>query len=440
MKKRLSAVVLLLALLFMTGQVLAQNTVSYTADVQKVVLDNGLTLLLKENPAYDIIALALLSNVGTVQDPEGLEGLTYLTQTNLLSGTPTRSSQELVVELESLGVRLQTAATYDYSAVLLQTLPTTFDQAFAVFLDMLENATYPEAEFERERYLGQVILQSLADDPSNALIMAYLEVFYGDHPYKFTPYGSDLGLASVQREHLRKWHDFIYQPEHLVVAVVGNFDSAELLPVLEESFGSWQSSYSGYPVPRAEVAFEYPSEAREMVINLPTEAAFLILGYPAPDSFHVDSAALEIINTVLGGGMSSRLFTEIRDKRGLAYTAMSQYDSRLGPSSFFTFLASHPSTVEQAKEQVLMEVERFITEGLSAEEIAQVAAQKRGSYLLQNETNIAQGLMLAMAELSGLGYQWVDEYMTFFDDVTPEDIQRVAAKYFEHYTSILITP
>jgi predicted Zn-dependent peptidase len=188
------------------------------------------------------------------------------------------------------------------------------------------------------------------------------------------------------------------------------------------------------------VEFVYPSEDREVVINIPTEAAFLILGYPAPDSFDEDSAAMSVINSVLGDGMSSRLFTEIREKRGLAYAAMSQYDERLGPSSLFTFLATHPQNVELAKEQVLSELQRFVTEGLTEEEITQVAAQKRGSYLLEQETNMSQAMMLAMTELTGRGYEWIDDYMTFFDDVTTDDIKRVAEKYFQNHTSILITP
>lgn len=433
-------VLVLLLLLVIPGCSSASGSFSYTADVEKVVLDNGLTLLLKENPAYDIVALVLMSKVGTVQDPEGLEGLTYLTQRNILSGTSNRSAQELVVELESLGIQLQTAASYDYSAVMLQTTPAAFDESFGILMDMLGNSTFPEIELERERALSQATLQSLADDPVNALLLAYLEVFYGEHPYKYSPFGSYSGLASIQREHLASWLRYIYQPEHMVVAVVGNFEASELLPKLEESFGQLPNDYNGSVAPRGEVEFLAPSEEREMVINLPTEAAFLVLGYPAPDYFDQDSAAMAVINSVLGEGMSSRLFTEIRDKKGLAYTALSQYDERFGPSSFITFLATHPANVEEAKAQVLYELKRFAIEGLTEEEIAQVAVQKQGSLLLQNETNIAHASVLAMAELAGRGYEWVDEYMTFFAEVTPEDIKRVAENYFQHHTMVLITP
>jgi zinc protease len=430
----------LLLLVLTSGSILASGTFNFTANVQKVVLDNGVTLLLKENPAYDIIAISLMTGVGTVHDPEGLEGLTYLTQRNLLSGTANRTAQELIVELESLGVQGQTAASYDYSAILFQCMPTTFEECFDILLDILNNSTFPEPEFERERSLSFATLQSLTDDPVNALALAYLELFYGDHPYKVSPYGSADVLAAIQREDLAIWKEHMYQPEHIVVAVVGNFASAELLPILEEGFGSWKNDYDGTLIPRDDVEFVYPSEDREVVINIPTEAAFLILGYPAPDSFDEDSAAMSVINSVLGDGMSSRLFTEIREKRGLAYAAMSQYDERLGPSSLFTFLATHPQNVELAKEQVLSELQRFVTEGLTEEEITQVAAQKRGSYLLEQETNMSQAMMLAMTELTGRGYEWIDDYMTFFDDVTTDDIKRVAEKYFQNHTSILITP
>jgi len=411
-----------------------------TADVQKVVLDNGLTLLLKENHAYDIIALSLLAGVGSVHDPEGLEGLSYLTQRNLLSGTTARSGQELVAAFESLGVQVQTTASYDYSAVLMQATPAAFAGGFELLMEMLESPTFPAAEFERERSLGLAAFQSLYDDPSNAVVLTYLEAFYGNHPYRYSPYGSAEGLTAATRDDAANWHRYMYQPGHVVVAVVGHFDTDELLPVLAERFGRWQNSFSGSPVPREGQEFAVPNENRQVTINLPTQAAFLILGYPAPATFEPEAPAMAVINSVLGEGMSSRLFREIRDVRGLAYTVGSQYVDRLGPSTVLTFLATHPANVGQAREQVLTEVKRIADEGLSPEEIAWVAAQKRGSFILQNETNINQAAILAQAELVGFGYQWVDEYLQLYDTITPEEIARTAQKYFQYYTEVLLAP
>lgn len=440
--KRLNktTIFLLVILILISVSTLDLKAFNYTEDVQKVTLDNGITLLLKENPAYDIIALAIMSNVGSIQDPIELEGLTYLTQRNLISGTAQRTSEELVMELESWGVQLQTAASYDYSGILLQTMPSTFDKSFAILMDIMNNSTFPEQEFEKERILSEMQLQSLTDDPTNAVLLSYLDLFYGEHPYKNTPYGSDVGLATIRREDSYDWYKYIYQPQHLVISVVGNFAVDELLPMLEDNFGTWTNDYAGIHYPRKEVSYAYPTENREIEINVPLEAAFLVIGYPAPDSFDEDSAAMTVINSILGGGMSSRLFTEIRDKRGLVYTAVSQYDARLGPSNILTFLATHPLNLAQAKQQLLIEIERFATEGLTEEEIAQVAIQEKGLYLLGNETNMSQATTLAMAELTGRGFEWVDEYMLFFDDVTTEDIKNAAQKYFQYYTGVTITP
>lgn len=439
MKKCVSLILALLVAVLMSLPGLAAE-LSITSHVEKVVLDNGLTLLLKENPAYDIIALSLVTRTGSVHDPEGLEGLTYLVQRNLVSGTTTRSGQELVVALESLGVQLQTAASYDYSAILMQATPAAFSGALDILMDIIENPAFPETEFERERNLSLAQFQSLYDDPMNAVLLSYLEVFYGDHPYRFSPYGSAEGLLTITRDDAAKWHRYVYQPEKVVVAVVGNFSREELLPVLAQRFGSWQDTFAGTPLPREERPFAYPSEDRQVVINLPTQAAFLVMGYPAPDTFGEEAPAMAVINSVLGEGMSSRLFAEIRDKQGLAYTVVSQYDDRLGPSNVFVFLATHPDNVAQTREQVLKEIERPISEGLSDEEIAWVAAQKRGTFIRQNETNINQAALMAMAEVIGLGYQWIDEYLNLYNRVTPADTAAVAEKYFQHYTEVLITP
>lgn len=441
MRKRVAlALTLSLVLVFTAVPVLAEEAFDYTSGVQKVVLKNGMTVLLKENPAFNIIAVVIMSNVGSVQDPEGLEGLTYLTQRNFLSGTKNRTALELVTELESLGTHLQSVSGLDYCAVLMETLPDTLQESMDIVLDILGNSTFPEAEFERERALSMALVQSLTDDPMNALFMAYGEVFYGDHPYRYTTYGTWEGLAAVQREQVSAWQQYMYRPENLTVAVVGNFELTELLPYIEESLGGWETDASLSLTPRQEVPFDYPAEDRQLVINLPTEAAFLMLGYPAPNTYNPDSAAMQVIDTVLGGGLSSRLFVEIRDKQGLAYSAASQYDERLGPSNLLTFVATHPANVDLVREQVLYQMQRFAEEGLTEEEIAAVTTRLRGIYLLNNETNISQAILLATAEMIGLGYGWVDEYMSFFDNVTPEDIKRVASEYFQNYTEVLITP
>ncbi|HPT84026.1 MAG TPA: pitrilysin family protein [Limnochordia bacterium] len=438
MKRRV--LILCLAAVLAAFPALAAEPFRYTENVQKVVLPNGVTLLLKENPAFDLIALTLLSKVGSVHDPLGLEGLTYLTQRNLLSGTANRTAAELVLSLESLGVQLQTLTAPNFSGVYLQALPESFLAGYGILLDIIANSVFPAAEFERERTVGMAALQSMLDDPQYAVLFAYLEAFYGDHPYKYTAYGSLEGLATVQAELLPAWKEYVYAPEHLVVAVVGNFKTEELLPLLEETLGSWEADYAAAVEPREEVHFEHPAENREFAFNIPLDAAFLVMGYPAPDAFHEDSAPMAVIASILGGSFSSRLNMEIRDRLGLAYIVFSEYDERLGPSNFYTYVVTQPGNVELVKEQIAQHVQRIAAEGLTEAEIAEVAAYQRGLYLLQNETNLAQALLLAQAEVTGRGYQWMDEYMTFFDRVTPEDVKRVAAKYLQYYTSFVVGP
>ena len=199
MKKHFYHVVFVLCLTFVLALPLhaAAAEFNYTADVEKVVLDNGLTILLKENPAYDIIAMSVLTKGGSVRDPEGLEGLTFLTVRNL-SRAPLIVPRGYRRRTRISRVQLQATASYDYSAVLLQAVPAAFEEALAVLLDMIENSTFPVEEFERERSLGFAALQSLYDDPSNALILEFLSFFYGEHPYRYSPYGSPEGLMAIQ--------------------------------------------------------------------------------------------------------------------------------------------------------------------------------------------------------------------------------------------------
>lgn len=428
-----------LLLLFLAYPQVTQGY-SFTDGVEKVVLDNGLTILLKDNPAFDIVAVSVLSKIGSIYDPEEYEGLTYLTQRNLLSGTDSRSAREIVIELESLGVQLQAATSYDYAGVLFQSTPASFYQGLEILTDILTNPTFPTSELERERNRSLESLRSLGDDPFNQAVWSYFDLFYSGHPYSYPPLGTETGLTQVAQQHLLDWHKYMYQPEHLVISVVGNIETEQMVTFLTDHFATDSPDFTPSLQPRELDEFTYPPKHRQKVINQPTEAAILVMGYPAPASFHQDNAAMAVINSVLGGGMSSRLFTEVRDKRGLAYTAMSDYEPRLGPSTLLTFLATHPQNVDQAREQVLREIARFAQEGLPQEEIDRVALQKQGNYLMQNETNLNQGMLLGINELTGRGYQWLDEYINLFAHVSPEDIKQIAHKYFEFYTEVLITP
>ena len=151
--KRSVCLTLAILLTLATSAIGSAAELSITATVEKVVLDNGVTLLLKENPAFDIIALSLLTGAGSVHDPEGLEGLTYLTQRNLLSGTHTALGRISLC----FGIFGYTASGYRlicYSAVLMQATPSAFRPGLDILMDMLENPAFPEAEFERERHTG----------------------------------------------------------------------------------------------------------------------------------------------------------------------------------------------------------------------------------------------------------------------------------------------
>lgn len=412
----------------------------FTGDVQKVELSNGITVLIKENPAVDIVSMVLLSNVGTAYDPQGLSGLTYLTQQTMMKGTESLNSQELALALESQGISMAAQTSFEMSALVFQSTTKGFETAVDLFWDVLKHPVFPEAEVDWAKQLAFYGARSLADQPINEVVWTFFAELYGDSGYGRPPIGLVDTIPQLTLADVREWYSVIYQPENLVISVVGNVETAKVVVLLEAQIGQWQPQAPSGRLTINQAKFQPATKTQQKVINKPTQAAWMVIGYPAPSSQEEDKAAMAVLNAMLGGGMGSRLFTEVRDKRGLAYAIQSGYDPNFGPSCIFAFLGTHPSQVDEARSQVLAQFNRFAQEEVTDEELQTAITLVRGQYLMQNETNATQAVVLSINELLGPGYAWADEYPRLISAVTKADVQAVAQKYFQGYVEALIVP
>ena len=412
----------------------------FTDDVQKVQLSNGITVLIKENPAFDIVSMVLLSNVGSIHDPVDKAGLTSLTQESIMKGTRYLNQQDLALALESQGVHMAAQTSYEMAALVFQSTTDRFASGIQLFWDVLKYPSFPESEVEWAQQLAYYNVLSLMDQPTNEVVLAFLEEFYGETGYSRSPLGSLETIPNLTRDDVVEWYSVIYQPQNLVMAIVGNVDTAEVVDLLEREIGQWQPSAPSNRLTPNTVEFASPTQSSQRLMNKPTQAAWMILGFPAPSAMEEDGASMAVLNAVLGGGMGSRLFTEVRDERGLAYIIMSEYAPNYGPSHILAFLGTHPSTVDEARRQVLEQFYRFIQEELSDEDLQRAITLVRGQYLMESETNLSQAVVLASNELLGPGYEWADQYPQLISGVTKMDVQKAAEKYFGAYIEALLLP
>ena len=421
---------LLLFINFTTLSIKASNSTDYkfTEDVQKAELSNGITVLLRENPAFDIVALAAVSNVGYKHEPQEMAGLNYLSQNMLLTGTDNRTSAEIDEDIESLGINFDASTSYEYSILSLQTTTNTFRDGLEIYFDLWKNSVFAEEELESEKNFAQNELDARKDNPVNEAVFNFLELYYDDHPYGQPIEGSREGHQAIEVEHVKEWNQIIYNPENIVISVVGNIDIDDTVNILEEKIGNWTVNNNLNLKPE-EPEFNPPQENQQKTVERITEASWLILGHGAPSALEKDSAAMRVLNAILGEGMDSRLFRNIREE-GLAYSTGSSYESFYGPAVMFTFTGTQATQVENVQSKIKDELARFVEDQVKKEELNNAREYIKGQFLIDNETCMSQAVSMAAYEVMDRGYSWLDEYPSIIDQVTAEDIKEVADEYF----------
>lgn len=404
----------------------------------KQVLDNGLVLVIKPNPANEVVSVQALVRMGAIYEPQDKRGISKLMQQVLLKGTTTRSAKEIVLVTESVGASIDAGlADSGYGNVSLKTTLAGFEQSLPVFLDILKNPAFPPQEFAKEKQLMIQQLTTSNDHPAAAAYLNFRSLFYGGYPVGMKPEEIAKRVSELTRDDLLAWYQKIYIPNNMVISIVGKVDPERITKIFRDAFGEWPK---GQTPAITTATIPLLDQDRSIINTRDSQALFMILGYPAPDIFSKDYPVMMVINYILGGDMGSRLFVELRDKKGLAYNVSTDYYPSNYPSNIYAFMATAPRNYHTAREAILQEFRRLTTETVPLEELKNAKQAIKGSFLMSHETNAGQGRYLGSYELLGLGYQYDLTYTGLIDNVTVEDIQRVAKKYFGYYVLSVLSP
>jgi predicted Zn-dependent peptidase len=436
-KMKIVPLVFLVAILSAAFSLITLNVFSAELSITKSLLDNGMTLIVKENKANDIVGAQFLIKVGTIVEPKEKSGIGNFVSNLLLKGTLSRSAEEIAFETEASGIDIDTGVSSDYSQLTVISTTEFFPKAIEIAADLLMNASFPAEEIEKERraILQQIVAQD--DRPFTVAFNLLNEAMYGSHPYGRPDLGYQETLSKISRDDLMGFYRTYYTPNNMVVAVVGNVSSSEVMAKLNEAFKGFQKRDTP-PVPK--ISLSRPVSIREVSKNKNVRAGIVLFGYLAPPLTDPDSVALRVADNLLGGGMSSRLFVELRDKRGLAYQVGALYSRRLDVSPFVAYIATNPANVSKAKEGFSAEFERLKVEAVSTEELESAKMKVIGQFDLNHERNSDQAFYLAYYELAGVGYSYDRGYTEDISRVTTDDIMRVAKKYFVNPTIAIVAP
>jgi predicted Zn-dependent peptidase len=427
---RVRSALALVALLSFTGSGVA------AAQPLREQLSSGLTVLLRENTATPVVAASLFVRMGSRWESEDDAGISHLLQQVLLKGTERRSAVAIVETAEDLGGAISASADVDFSEVRATALARNWKPMLELIADVALRPTLPAAEIDGERRVMLTALRNRQDQPFPFAMDTFLSRVYGDHPYGRPTLGRAAAVERIDRARLVAHHQRFYRAPRMIVAVSGDVVAREVRNEVARLF-------AGAPTGGAETEVEGPapaSRADRLVIVRPAAQAQVLAGALAPRASHRDYAAVKVLTTALGGGMAGRLFTEVRDKQGLAYVTGAAYPSRWGPSVLWAQLGTAPPNQVRAEASMLGEFDRLRREPLSPSELARAKGYLLGQFALDRRTNARLTWYDGFFESLGLGPDFAERYERAVEAVTIEDVQRVAQTYLATPTVVRLGP
>ena len=391
-------------------------------------LGNGLKVRLVEYHRLPIVAVQLVVGAGAAQDPSERPGLASFTAAMLTEGTRTRTATQISDEVGFLGAHLGAGAGFDAASVSGACLSRHLPRLLDLLADVTLHPTFPASDFARVQDQRMVALIQQRDSPGAVASKAFAPLFWGGHPYGHSVMGTEASVAAMGREDLARFHADHYRPENSELVVVGDVSPAELKRELERAFGGWSAAARpAAPFPQAAAA-----GLRSVIIEKPgAPQTFLLLGMPGIARSSPDFAAVQVALRVLGGGSSSRLFRNLREKEGYTYGISAREDSRrLGGASIVGGSVRADAT-GRALKAILAEVETMRRDPVPPGELED--AKKSIVLSLPSNFSTAAGIagMLAEEVLAGLPDDYWTRYAAEVMAVTPADVQRVSQRILD---------
>lgn len=400
------------------------------------VLPNGMVLLVAERPTIPLVVVRVYLHAGSVYDPPAAGGLANLTADMLTRGTARRSGPELDQAIEFVGGSLEGDAGRDGASLSLSVLKKDLKLGLDLLAEVLLTPAFPEPELKRRSEEIAASIERSEQDPGTVAAREMALLLYPGHPYRRPVTGTVESVKKITRAQIVGFYRENYRPDTAVVAVVGDVTLGEIRRELLARLGSWSSAAPPRPViPLASAS--PPVESRVIHRNL-TQAT-VSLGRPGIRQDHPDYFPLVVANYVLGGGSASRLYTRVREERGLAYSVYSALGPGRHGASYFVGLQTRLDAVDEAVRLTRDEMARMGREEVSPRELALAKSYLIGSYPLRTDTSGKMAGLLVAVEENDLGLDWPDRFKAGISRVTLADVKRVGAIYMDPATFSSVT-
>ena len=396
--------------------------------IRRTQLGSGLRVVTDSLPQLRSVAVGFWVGTGARDEDDARSGASHFLEHLLFKGTPTRSALDIAEAVESVGGEMNAFTSHEYTAFYVRVPDDRLGLALDILSDVVWSPTIDADEMDAER---KVILEeiNMRDDAPDELLHDLLaEAVFPDHPLGRSVLGSVESIEAMPRDSVAEYHAQHYRPSNVVVAAAGNLEHDGVVELVERGLAGVPGVTGDRPA-RAEHAFA-PARALE-VLRRPTEQAHLAIGLRSFSRDDPDRFALTVLNQVLGGGMSSRLFQEVREKRGLAYSVYAYRSAYEETGAMAVYAGTTPTRVDETLGVLNAELDRVVADGgVTDRELDAAKGHLTGSMALGLESSSSRMHRLGRSELTLGEIPTLDELVDAVHAVTPADVSRVVDRVF----------
>jgi predicted Zn-dependent peptidase len=394
------------------------------AAIVRDVLPNGLRLLTERMAHVRSVSIGVWLARGSRHEPQENSGIAHFVEHMLFKGTATRTAEDIAQAIDSIGGQMDAFTAKEYAAYYIKVLDEHLPRALDVLADIVMRPAFAANDVEREKKVVLEEIKMVEDTPDDLVHELFTEHFWAGHPLGRAILGTPETVESLTQDRLRQYFGTVYTAPNLIIAAVGNVEHARVREMIDRVF-------AGLPATSDPIGVGAPRFTPRITIrNKELEQSHVCLGADGYPQDHGDRYASYILNTILGGSMSSRLFQNVREKRGLAYSVFSGMSAYRDAGQMTIYAGCANDAVSELIDVVLVEVRRMKDELLPNAELQRAKDHLKGSLMLNLESTSSRMSHLARQEIYFDRHFGLDETLQGVERVTKDDVQRVARDLF----------
>jgi len=402
-----------------------------TEQVRSTRLPNGAIVLTEHMPSLRSATVGIWIRRGSRHETAEMNGICHFIEHAVFKGTARRTALDIAVESDRFGGHFDAYTSHEMTGFALKVVDRAVPQAFDLLADMIARPRFDAGDLEREQKVIIEEMKMVEDTPDELLGELFVAAYFPDHSLGRPIEGTPETVSSFDHERTARFHAAAYAPHNLVVAAAGNIEHEQLVDLAVCAFaGDGEAAHSSTPLNEGDDAPPVASAPILLRRKKELEQAHLILAAPWPSARDEERYAASLLGSIIGGGTSSRLWQHVREERGLAYSVGAAASQFVDAGVFQIYAGTSPEQLDEVLDLALAELRRTLREPVGADELQLVKDQTVSSILLALESTSARAGTLARQEITHGHYVSPDEIIRRVEAVTPEEIQRIARKYF----------